>query len=76
MLRICTKNSTVINKRALYRAAKYNTSSANDHANKIYALPFKLSEEKVHEIVNMASYVNQHAFFSIFKIIKSVSRVK
>lgn len=76
MLRVCTKNRIVLSasKRALYRTARYNTNAANDHSNKIYALPFKLPEEKVHQIVNIASYVNQHAFFSIFKIIKSVSR--
>lgn len=73
MLRICTKNNILINKRVLYQTTRYNNNSAIDHSNKIYALPFKLPEEKVHQIVNIASYVNQHAFFSIFKIIKSVS---
>lgn len=48
-------------------------STSNEHSHKIYALPFKLPEEKVSQIVNIASYVNQHAFLSIFKIIKSVS---
>lgn len=73
MLRICTKNNILINKRILYQTTRYITNSTIDHSNKIYALPFKLPEEKVHQIVNIASYVNQHAFFSIFKIIKSVS---
>lgn len=77
MLRVCTKNSIVLSahRGALYRTTRLNTNSATDHSNKIYALPFKLPEEKVHQIVNIASYVNQHAFFSIFKIIKSVSSV-
>lgn len=50
-----------------------NSNLNKDHSHKIYALPFKLPEEKVSQIVNIASYVNQHAFLSIFKIIKSVS---
>lgn len=75
MLRACTRSSIVLSahRGALYRTTRLNTSnSALDHSNKIYALPFKLPEEKVHQIVNIASYVNQHAFFSIFKIIKSI----
>ena len=47
-------------------------NSTENHSSKIYALPFKLPEEKVGQIVNFASYVNQHAILSIFKIIKSV----
>ncbi|KAI8877823.1 hypothetical protein K501DRAFT_259739 [Backusella circina FSU 941] len=35
-------------------------------------MPFKLPEEKVSQIVNIASYVNRHAFLSFFKIIKSI----
>lgn len=59
-------------------ALRYSSSVTNDnnlnkdHSHKIYALPFKLPEEKVSQIVNIASYVNQHAFLSIFKIIKSI----
>lgn len=51
-------------------------SSQNEHSHKIYALPFKLPEEKVGQIVNMAYYVNQHAFFALFKILKSVNKLK
>ncbi|KAI8368985.1 hypothetical protein BD560DRAFT_370907 [Blakeslea trispora] len=47
-----------------------NTQS--DGLHKVYALPFKLPEEKVHQIVNIASYVNRHAFFGILKILKSI----
>jgi hypothetical protein len=56
-----------------YSSSVTNNDGSKDYSHKIYALPFKLPEEKVSQIVNIASYVNQHAFLSIFKIIKSVS---
>jgi hypothetical protein len=56
-----------------YSSTTPNNNNVGDHSHKIYALPFKLPEEKVSQIVNIASYVNQHAFLGIFKIIKSVS---
>jgi hypothetical protein len=80
MLRVIARTSTltrkhhIITKPSVCRALRYNsTSNDTDYSHKVYALPFKLPEEKVHQIVNIASYVNQHAFFGIFKIIKSVS---
>lgn len=80
MLRLYTQ--PIVSKRylkpALFKGVRYSSSTSNndnapnEHLHKISALPFKLPEEKVHQIVNIASYVNQHAFFGIFKIIKSV----
>jgi hypothetical protein len=61
-------------KPVLYQGARY-TSTDTTHSHKVCALPFKLPEEKVHQIVNIASYVNQHAFFGIFKILKSVNKL-
>lgn len=78
MLRVI--NKTHLLKRNVAHAAtrpiglRYS-STENEQSYKIYALPFKLPEEKVSQIVNIASYVNQHAFLSIFKIIKSVGVV-
>jgi hypothetical protein len=83
MLRVIARTSliknhhTIITKPTVCRALRCNssTSTDKDYSHKVYALPFKLPEEKVQQIVNIASYVNQHAFFGIFKIIKSVSFV-
>lgn len=82
MLRVINKthllkrNATSIAIRPIslrYSSSLPNNSNGGDHSHKIYALPFKLPEEKVGQIINIASYINQHAFLSIFKIIKSVS---
>lgn len=76
MLRVITQ-SQILKRNVAHAAVRpvcsRFLSTDTEHSHKIYALPFKLPEEKVSQIVNIASYVNQHAFLSIFKIIKSVS---
>lgn len=47
--------------------------SENNPHSKIHALPFKLSEAKAHELINLTAYVNEHTFASFFKILGSVS---
>ncbi|KAL0080293.1 hypothetical protein J3Q64DRAFT_1759368 [Phycomyces blakesleeanus] len=50
----------------------YSTS----HEHKIYALPFKLDQSKVPEIVHLASYVSEHKFLAFFKILKGMFQKK
>ncbi|GAA5795427.1 hypothetical protein HPULCUR_000784 [Helicostylum pulchrum] len=74
MLRVITNSHSFRRTvtRTVTRPLTLRLSSTDSHSHKIQALPFKLPEDKVSQIVNIASYVNQHAFLSIFKIIKSI----
>lgn len=40
---------------------------------KIYALPFKLSEERAPQIIELTNYITEHKFLGFFKLLKSVS---
>lgn len=56
----------------LTRVGVRQYSSVPGHG-KVYALPFRLKEDRAKEIINVASYVNQHAFLSLFTVLKSVT---
>ncbi|KAI9478812.1 MAG: hypothetical protein EXX96DRAFT_525631 [Benjaminiella poitrasii] len=77
MLRIYSRSTVLLKRQASIRpiachAFRCNSTLNNDNSHKIYALPFKLPEDKIQQIVSITSYVNEHAFLSIFKIIKSL----
>jgi hypothetical protein len=70
MLRVILRQNTIHKPIPVFIKRAYS-NHVDPH--KVYSMPFKLSEEKVAQVVNLASYVNRHAFLSFFKIIKSVS---
>ncbi|CAO3611773.1 unnamed protein product [Cunninghamella blakesleeana] len=39
---------------------------------KIYALPFKLSEERAPQIIELTNYITEHKFLGFFKLLKSM----
>ncbi|KAI7901778.1 uncharacterized protein BX663DRAFT_512392 [Cokeromyces recurvatus] len=78
MQRVCSKPNILLKRYTSIRpitcyGLRYSSTTINkDDRHKVYALPFNLSEDTIRQSINFASYANQHSFFAIFEIIKSL----
>ncbi|CAO3642445.1 unnamed protein product [Cunninghamella echinulata] len=63
-------NNNIIQHCVLLNRKFSSTPSFFTKHEKVYALPFKLSEERAPQVIELANYITEHKFLGFFKLLK------